>query len=94
MQAYLYEVATWFYCEECQAKDYLLHVKKNIYSGKATGRVWYLYLCKKLQEVCFVALKIDDCVFYYKKCIYILFVDDSIIYGPMRNDIKQALCVL
>ena len=33
-------------------------------------------------------------VCFTTKCIYILYVDNSIICSPTRDDIKQALCVL
>ena len=77
-----------------QSQDYLLHIKKNIYGSKAAGRVWYLHLHKKLQEVGFVVIKIDNCVFYYEKCIYILYMDNSIICRPTKDDIRRALHVL
>ena len=49
---------------------------------------------QKLQEVGFVVSKIDNCAFYYEKCIYILYVDNSIICGPTKDDVRKALCIL
>jgi hypothetical protein len=71
---------------------------KNVYGSKNAGRTWYQYLINKLiKEVGFVQSKVDKCVFYKGKVMYILYTDDSVLAGPnwteieaVIEDIKQA----
>jgi Reverse transcriptase (RNA-dependent DNA polymerase) len=71
---------------------YVLKLHRNIYGSKNAGRTWYQYLSQKLvEEVGFVQSKIDDCVYYKGKVMYVLYTDDSILAGPDRNDIEQVI---
>ena len=45
-------------------RDWVLHVKRNIYGGKDAGQVWYLYLKSKLKSIGFEVSEHDECVFY------------------------------
>ena len=75
-------------------KDYVLHIKKNIYGGKAASRVWNQYLVEKLRKAGFIQSKFDECVFYYKSTLYILYCDDSILTGPNKDEIEEAFVKL
>lgn len=70
---------------------YILKVKKNIYGGKAAGRIWYLYLKGKLESVGFTISKHDDCVFFKGMTMYILYTDDSILAGPDDKELQRIL---
>ena len=63
-------------------KDWVFNVPKNIYGGKDSGRVWYLYLRAKLESIGFTVSKHDDCVFFKDSSMYVLYTDDSILVGP------------
>ncbi len=72
--------------------EYVLKLHRNVYGQKQAGRVWNKYLEHKLiKEVGFTKSKIDECVFYKGKTIYILYTDDSIIAGPDKNEIEQII---
>lgn len=71
--------------------DYCFKLKKNTYGQKQAGRVWNQFLVKKLRECGFVQSKIDDCVFYNGKMIYVLYTDDSIIAGPDKSEINKVI---
>ena len=71
-------------------REYVLHIKKNVYGGKAAGRVWNKYLVEHLKKVGFKQSKYDECVFYYKSTLYILYCDDSILTGPNKAEIEEA----
>ena len=72
--------------------DYVLHIHRNIYGKKDSGRVWNQYLTKKLiKEVGFKQSKIDECVFYRGKTIYLLYIDDSILAGPDEGKIARII---
>ncbi len=54
-------------------KDYALQSHCNIYGQKQAGRVWNQYLVKKLvKELGFKRSKVDKCVFYRRKTMYVL----------------------
>jgi hypothetical protein len=72
-------------------RDYVLRIIKNLYGQKQAGRVWYQYLTKGLEEMGFVKSKIDECVFYYKSCLILIYVDDSIIMGPVKSQVQDVI---
>jgi hypothetical protein len=73
------------------SKAYVLRIIKNLNGHKQAGTVWYQYLAKGLEEMGFVKSKVDECVFYYKSCLIIICVDDSIIMGPMQSQVTEAI---
>ena len=72
-------------------KDYVLKLHCNIYGQKQAGRVWNHYLVAKLIELGFQQLKVDECVFYRGKSLYVLCTDDSLIAGPDVEEIDQII---
>lgn len=72
-------------------KDWVLQAKKNIYGGKDSGRVWYLYLKKKLEDVGFQVSDHDECVFYKGNAMYVLYTDDSILVGPDKKELDDII---
>ena len=71
--------------------EYVLQIIKNIYGQKQAGRVWYKYLTAKLQSIGFIVSTIDPCLFYRQNCIYILYVDDSILAGPTDTELDEVI---
>jgi Reverse transcriptase (RNA-dependent DNA polymerase) len=70
-------------------KDYVLHIRKNIYGEKQGSRVWHQHLNKKLEAAGLKQSQIDDCVYTYKISIYILYTDDSILIGPDEQELVE-----
>lgn len=68
-----------------RVQDYVLKVNKNVYGQKQAGRVWNQYLVKKLKEVGFQPSKVDQCILYKGRMIYVLCTEDSILTGPDQN---------
>ena len=71
--------------------DYCFKLHKNTYGQKQAGRVWNQYLVKKLVEIGFRQSKVDECVFYRGKMIYVLYTDDSILAGPDQREINETI---
>ena len=71
--------------------EYVLKLHKNTYGQKNAGRVWNQYLVKKLKQIGFQQSKIDECVFYKGKVMYVLYTDDSILAGPDPKEIKKII---
>jgi hypothetical protein len=85
------EVPKAFELKGCTPREYVLHIKKNIYGGKNAGRIWNQHLVKHLIRAGFEQSKVDECVFYYKSAVYVLYTDDSILTGPNIVDIEGAM---
>jgi hypothetical protein len=61
---------------------YVLKLVKNLYGQKQAGKVWYNHLKKKLIKLNFIQSKLDECVFYYRTTIFLIYTDDTILIGP------------
>ena len=57
--------------------SHVLKLKKNIYGGQNSGRVWYDYLTEGLENIGFQRSSIDECLFYRKNVIFFFYVDDG-----------------
>ena len=73
------------------SENYVLKLHKNTYGQKNAGRVWNEYLVKKLKQIGFKQSKIDECVFYKGKVMYVLYTDDSILAGPDQKEIQNII---
>ncbi len=72
-------------------KQTVLEVRKNIYGGKDAGKQWYEHLVAKLIKIGFVPSKVDNCVFYKGKAMYVLYTDDSILAGPDKQELDDIV---
>ena len=73
-------------------KEHVLKVHKNVYGQCQASRVWYQYLKTKLvKELNFKQSKVDECIFYRGKTIYMLYTDDSILAGPSQKEIDEII---
>ena len=73
-------------------KDYVLKMHRNIYGQKQAGRVWNQFLVKKLiEELGFKQSKVDECVFYRGRTMYVLYTDDSLLAGPDEKEIESII---
>jgi Reverse transcriptase (RNA-dependent DNA polymerase) len=70
-------------------KDYVLHICKNIYGQKQGSRVWHQHRNKKLEAAGLKQSQIYDCIYTYKRLIYILYTDDSILVGPDEQELVE-----
>ena len=73
---------------------HVLKLKKNIYGGRNSGRVWNDYLTAGLLEIGFKQSKIDECVFYRGNVMFVCYVDDGIFASPDNAAIDEAIADL
>jgi hypothetical protein len=71
--------------------EYVLKIDRNIYGGKAAGRVWNKHLVERLTQIGFKQSKIDHCLFYRGQSVYVLYTDDSILAGPNEAELDQII---
>ena len=72
-------------------KTHVLKLIQNIYGGKNSGRIWNEYLHNGLLNIGFKQSKVDDCVYYRGKCIFLCYVDDGIFIHPDSREIDKAI---
>ena len=70
---------------------FALQVHKNLYGQKQAGRVWNSYLVEKLKELHFEQSDFDECVFYRGNVLYVLYTDDSIIFGKTEKELDDVI---
>jgi len=75
-------------------KRFVLKLKKNLYGQKQAGRVWNQYLTTRLTDSGFVQSKVDECLFYFKQCVMMVYVDDTIISGPNKKEVNEVISLL
>ena len=86
------QVPKGFEIEGAKKGEYVLRLNRNVYGQKQAGRVWNKYLVDKLvNKVGFTQSKIDECVFYKGKTMYVLYTDDSLLAGPDKKEIDQII---
>ena len=81
-----------FQIEEGSNDDYVLEIRRNIYGQVNASRVWNNYLTDKLiNRLGFVQSKVDKCMFFKGKTIYLLYTNDSILAGPDKKEIENII---
>jgi Reverse transcriptase (RNA-dependent DNA polymerase) len=68
-----------------------LKLKKNLYGGKAAGRIWNQHLHKGLTQLGFKQSSIDECVYYQNKTIFLCYIDDTILIDPDDEQIDKVI---
>jgi hypothetical protein len=63
---------------------------KNLYGQRKAGRVWNKHLTSVLVKVSFIQSKVDECVFCRDGVIFMLYVDDGMIFCLTMSKIDQA----
>jgi hypothetical protein len=80
-----------FEIRDAKSDEYVLKIDRNIYGGKAAGRVWNKHLVNKLTEIGFKQSEIDHCLFYRGQAVYVLYTDDSILAGPDEAELDHIV---
>ena len=76
-------------------KTFVLKLHRNLYGQKQAGRVWDQYLRKRLiNPAGFVPSKHDECLFFRGKVLYALYIDDSILGAPSRQELDEAITAI
>ena len=70
----------------------VLKLHRNLSGQKQAARVWYENLHKRLvTKAGFVQSKNNECLFYWGKVMYALYIDDSILGAPTHQELEEAI---
>jgi hypothetical protein len=88
------EIPQGIHLKNGNSKDHILKLLANLYGQKQEGCIWNSYLVDKLLEIEFKQSLIDDCVFYCRDIIFIVYVDDSIFLGSSDKHLTNIITKL
>ena len=72
-------------------KSHMLKLKCNVYGQKQAGRVWNQYMDKGMREISFTLSKFDPCLYYGGSMIFLVYIDDCIVFGPDDKAIDNVV---
>ena len=72
-------------------KTHALKLLCNVYGQKQAGRVWNKYMDLGMQEIGFKPSKFDPCLYYRGSVVFLVYIDDCIVFGPTNESIEQVV---
>ena len=81
-------------CDGVSRKTHALKLLRNVYGQKQTGRVWNKYMDQGMKEIGFTPSSFDPCLYYRGRIIFLVYIDDCIIFGPDSSSIDTVVADL
>ena len=75
-------------------KTHALKLVCNLYGQKQAGRVWNKYMDQGMKEIGFTPSSFNPCLYYRGKIIFLVYIDDCIIFGPDNSSIDTVVADL
>jgi Reverse transcriptase (RNA-dependent DNA polymerase) len=72
----------------------VIKLLKNLYGQKQAGRVWNQHLHKALIKLGWTQSKVDECLYYKRDVLFLVYVDDGILISPHDKHIDEELALL
>ena len=72
-------------------KSHVLKLKRNVYGQKQAGRVWNKYMDQGMKSIGFTPSKFDPCLYYRQSIIFLVYIDDCIVFGPNDKAINEVV---
>ena len=72
-------------------KTHALKLLRNVYGQKQAGRVWNKYMDLGMREIGFKPSKFDPCLYYRGSVVFLVYIDDCIVFGPTNDSIDQVV---
>ena len=66
----------------------------NVYGQKQAGRVWNKYMDQGMKEIGFKPSSFDPCQYYCGNIVFLVYIDDCIIFGPNGPSIDAVVADL
>jgi histone deacetylase 1/2 len=83
-----------YHLNDAKPGTHVLKLIKNLYGGRASGRIWYEFLDAGLRKIGFKPSNLDPCLFYRGNVIFLVYVDDGLFFSPDKTAIDQAFADL
>ena len=72
-------------------KPHVLKLKRNMYGQKQAGIEWNQYMDQGMKSIGFTPGKFDPCLYYCKSIIFLVYIDDCIVFGPNDKAIDEVV---
>ena len=72
-------------------KSHVLKLKRNVYGQKEAGQVWNQYMDQGMKSIGFTPSKSDPCLYYRKSIIFLVYIDDCIVFGQNDKAIDEVV---
>lgn len=82
------------FCDGNGAKQSVLKIRKSLYGLVQAPRTWYQHLKEKLLEIVFKKSEYEQCLFYGKNVVLLVYVDDVFLFSPSQDSITKTLEML
>ena len=75
-------------------KTHALKLLCNVYGQKQAGQVWNKYMDQGMCEIGFKPSKFDPCLYYRGSVVFLVYIDDCIVFGLGSQAIDQVVADL
>ena len=72
-------------------KTHALKLLRNIYGQKQSGRVWNKFMDHGMREIGFKPSQFDPCLYYRGSVLFLVYIDDCIVFRPNDQSIDQVV---
>ena len=72
-------------------KSHVLKLKRNVYGQKQAGQVWNQYMDQGMKSIGFTPSKFDPCLYFRKSIVFLVYIDDCIVFGPNDKAIDDVV---
>ena len=71
-----------YYHKGMTQKSHALKLKRSVHGQKQAGRVWNKYMDQGMKSIGFTPSKFDPCLYYCKSIIFLVYIDECLVFGP------------
>ena len=72
-------------------RTHALKLLRNVYGQKQAGRVWNRYMDQGMREIGFKPSAFDQCLYYRGPMVFLVYIDDCIVFGPDNRSIDAVV---
>ena len=72
-------------------KSHILKLICNVYGQMEAGQVWNKYMDQGMHEICFTLSKFDPCLYYHRSMVFLVYIDDCIVFSPDERAIDRVV---
>ena len=72
-------------------KTHALKLIRNVYGQKQASRVWNKFMDKGMRDIGFKPSAFDPCLYYRGSVLFLVYIDDCIVFGPDTGAIDQVV---
>ena len=72
-------------------KTHALKLIRNVYGQKQAVRVWNKFMDKGMRDIGFTPSAFDPCLYYCGSILFLVYIDDCIVFRPDARAINQVI---